>query len=340
MKQKESNNFIQISLMKKINWGIIGCGNVTEKKSGPAFSLVEDSALVAVMRRNGDKAKDYALRHNVPKWYSHADELINDSEVNAIYVATPPSSHEEYAMKAIQAGKPIYMEKPMSVDAASAKRMSNAAKNAGIKLSVAHYRRGHPYFNEIKRLISYDTIGEVRTIQLNFRKKLLSKDELNLPGNQWRVDPAISGGGIFHDLAPHQLDILYYFFGDASKANGIATNQLGFYPAPDVVAGSILYKNGIVFNGIWRFNVSEYEEKDLCEINGTNGTISFSFFNEQKIIINHKNQRKEISFTPPNHVQQPLIAKVVKYFLDEGTNPCSGEEGVVIMELIDAFTKK
>src|ERR1051326_4587202 len=106
--------------MKKIKWGIIGCGDVTEVKSGPAFNKVKSSELIAVMRRDAEKAKDYAGRHKVAKWYSDANDLINDPEVNAIYVATPPSSHEEYAMAAFAAGKPVYMEKPMSVNAASA----------------------------------------------------------------------------------------------------------------------------------------------------------------------------------------------------------------------------
>ena len=84
-----------------INWGIIGCGKVTELKSGPAFSKVEGSRLVAVMRRNAALAEDYAKRHNVPRFYSNADDLINDGEVNAVYVATPPGSHKEYAIKEI-----------------------------------------------------------------------------------------------------------------------------------------------------------------------------------------------------------------------------------------------
>ena len=100
--------------MEKIKWGIIGCGDVTEVKSGPAFNKVKNSGLVAVMRRDAEKAEDYARRHTVPKWYSDANKLIHDPEVNAIYIATPPSSHEEYTMAAFDAGKPVYVEKPMS----------------------------------------------------------------------------------------------------------------------------------------------------------------------------------------------------------------------------------
>jgi predicted dehydrogenase len=131
-----------------INWGIIGCGDVTEVKSGPAFNKVPGSSLVAVMRRYAAKAKDYAQRHGVPKWYADAQQLINDPAVNAIYVATPPSSHLQYTLAAIAAGKPVYVEKPMSTDAAAALQMAAAANTHNIKLTVAHYCRQQPFFKK------------------------------------------------------------------------------------------------------------------------------------------------------------------------------------------------
>jgi predicted dehydrogenase len=324
--------------MENIQWGIIGCGNVTEMKSGPAFNKVEDSSLVAVMRRNAAKAKDYALRHHVPNWYDDAKKLINDVNVNAIYIATPPSSHEQYTMEAIAAGKPVYVEKPMTLNFESAKRMMKAATENSVKLSIAHYRRAQPYFNKIKELIFENTIGKISVVQLEFSKKLLLKEELALTGNSWRVDPVISGGGLFHDLAPHQLDLMYYFFGPVTNANGISVNQAAMYKSDDVVAGNILFQSGVVFQGLWRFNSSEAGEKDVCKITGSKGEISFSFFDEQKIVISKNGDTQNISFTPPRHVQQPMIEKVVQYFLDKGPNPCSAEDGAEVMQLLDAFT--
>lgn len=325
--------------MKEIKWGIIGCGDVTEIKSGPAFNKVKNSSLIAVMRRNGEKAKDYANRHQVPKWYDDAVKLINDKDVNAIYIATPPSSHESYTLAALQAGKPVYVEKPMTVNFSSAIKMAHAAKEANIKLCVAHYRRAQPYFKTIKQLIDDKIIGEVRFANLNFYQKLLSKEELELPGNKWRVDAGVSGGGLFHDLAPHQLDLMYYFFGNVEQAKGIAVNQSRIYNADDFVTGNILFKNGMVFNGLWCFNVHKENEKDVCEIVGSEGIISFSIFNEQKIFLTKNLTTEIISFIPPQHVQQPMIEKVVDYFLDEGLNPCSAEDGVEVMRLMDIFTQ-
>lgn len=326
--------------MKKINWGIIGCGDVTEIKSGPAFSKVKNSSLVAVMRRNAEKAKDYARRHNVPKWYDDAMNLINDPDVNAVYIATPPSSHETYTLAALQAGKPVYVEKPMTVNFSSAVKMMNAVKETDVKLSIAHYRREQPFFKKIKQLLDDKIIGEIRIVQLNFYNKILSAAELKLPGYAWRVDAAVAGGGLFHDLAPHQLDLMYYFFGAVEKATGISVNQSHQYNADDVVSGNILFKNGIVFNGLWCFNVEPHNERDSCEIIGSEGSISFSVFGQQKLSIIKNNTTEIIPFKPLEHVQQPMIEKVVAYFLDEGPNPCSAEDGAEIMLLMDQFTGK
>jgi predicted dehydrogenase len=326
--------------MEKINWGIIGCGDVTEVKSGPAFNKVKNSSLVAVMRRDAEKAKDYARRHIVPKWYSDANTLINDPSVNAIYIATPPSSHEEYTMAALQAGKPVYVEKPMSVSFASATNMMNAASERNIKLSVAHYRREQPLFKKIKQLLADKAIGDIRFARLDYYRRSLSKEELSIPKSAWRVDSAIAGGGLFHDLAPHQLDLMNYFFGEVEKAFGFATNQAGLYNADDIVAGSILYKTGVLFNGMWCFNVAEDEAKDYCEIIGSEGKISFPIFEHKKITLTKNMKTEIISFEPLLHVQQPLIEKVVEYFLDKGPNPCSAQDGAKAMQLIDSFTGK
>jgi len=325
--------------MKKIKWGIIGCGDVTEVKSGPAFNKVKNSELVAVMRRDEEKVKDYALRHHVPKWYTSAEKLINDPDVNAIYIATPPSSHEEYTIAAFGAGKPVYVEKPMALDASSAHKMTRAAKEKNLKLSVAHYRNAQPLFHKIKQLLNEQAIGNILFVKSELYKQALSAQELENSRIAWRVDPRIAGGGLFHDLAPHQFGLMHYFFGEADKISGLSFNQGDLYEADDIVMGNILFKNGVLFNGIWCFNVSPEDEKDSCEIVGEKGIISFTFFNQREVTWKSGGKTKSFSFDILQHVQQPMIEKVVEYFLGEGPNPCSGEEGVAVMEMIDQFIK-
>lgn len=324
--------------MQKIKWGIIGCGDVTEKKSGPAFNKVPDSELVAVMRRNATKAEDYAKRHQVSKWYSNADELIHDPEVNAIYIATPPLQHEDYAIKAMAAGKPVYVEKPVSLSAASVKRMMQAAEKYQQKVSVAHYRRQQPVFLKVKELLEQKMVGEIRFAEL----KMLQPPKSNLIAaseENWRVNPAISGGGLFHDLAPHQLDLMVYFFGEVKEASGFALNQAALYKADDLVTGNIIFKNSIAFSGIWCFSTSENVREDVCTIVGSEGKISFPIFG-MEITINKNGQEEKLNFEPLQHVQQPMIGKVVQYFLGKESNPCSLEDALVSMEVMDRFTGK
>lgn len=322
--------------MSEIKWGIIGCGDVTEVKSGPAFNKAPNSSLVAVMRRNAAKAEDYAKRHQVAKWYSDADQLINDPEVNAIYIATPPLQHEEYTIKALAAGKPVYVEKPMALNSEAAKRMVAASHQYGVKLSVAHYRREQPLFLKIKTLLEEQVIGEVRFVALKMllpqKSDLIAHAEEN-----WRINPDIAGGGLFHDLAPHQLDLMLYYFGEIAKFSGIAINQTGQDQVDDLVTGNILFKNGVVFNGTWCFSVAEADQLDTCEIYGSKGKISFPMFGHQiKVLVDGTEER--LDFLPLAHVEQPMIEKVVAYFLNDGKNPCSGEEALKTMELLDGFT--
>jgi predicted dehydrogenase len=163
---------------------------------------------------------------------------------------------------------------------------------------------------------------------------LIAQTETN-----WRVDPVIAGGGLFHDLAPHQLDLMLYFFGKASEAGGISLNQAKMHKADDLVSGYIHFENGIVFNGVWCFSVSEAGECDTCEIIGSEGAIRFSIFKQQDLVVIRNGDKEVFQFDPIQHVQQPMIAGVVKYFLGEGPNPCSAEDGVETMRLMEAFTK-
>jgi predicted dehydrogenase len=323
--------------MEEIRWGIIGCGDVTEIKSGPAFNKVANSKLVAVMRRDGAKAADYAKRHHVPKWYDDASKLINDPEVNAIYIATPPLQHEAYTIEALNAGKPVYVEKPMTLDAAAAQRMTDAANKMTVKLSIAHYRRSQPMFLKVKELLANHTIGDIRLVQLKMLQPpnpaLIAKTEDN-----WRINPAISGGGLFHDLAPHQLDLMTYYFGAVKNAMGIATKQQQNTEVDDLVTGSILFENGVVFSGTWCFSVAPQDQADSCVIYGSKGHISFPMFGNTITITT--DQSEEYVFEALQHVQQPMIEKVVDYFLGRGQNPCSGEEALITMKLMDDFTGK
>ena len=317
-----------------VNWGIIGCGDVCEVKSGPAFNKVANSKLVAVMRRNLDKAKDFAQRHGVPKYYGDATELINDPEVNAIYIATPPSSHESYLEMALKVGKPVYVEKPVTINSASLERMIGMEKRYNGKVSVAHYRRGLPLFNKIKQLVNNGAIGKVKLIMLKTLQPTVSKIITQTEDN-WRINPEISGGGLFHDLSPHQLDIMYWMFGTPRQVFVQAANQGKLYNAPDLTMVQIAFANDTYFNGVWDFNIAETATHDSCEIIGDKGSIRFSFFRVSTIELVAGTGTEIFEMEYPVNIQQPHINNVVKFFRGEGANPCTLEDALVTMQVMD-----
>jgi predicted dehydrogenase len=321
--------------MKNITWGIIGCGEVTETRNGPAFNNVARSSLVAVMRRNGGKAEDYARRHGVGKWYTNAAELMDNEDINAIYIATPPSSHMDYAIEALNKGFDVYLEKPVTLNTEQAREIANVLKQHPTqKLTVAHYRRFLPLFLKVKEFIDNKLVGEIRTVQI---RTWQNKDHSN--ENDWYINPEISGGGYFHAVAPHQLDLMLYYFGAPAKYNGFSLNQNGSGKADDHVCGEILFKNNVVVNGSWCFTVAENQITDTCEIVGTKGKITFPFSSNY---IKWKTDEEEqtLIIDPPQYAQEPLIEKIVAYFNDEGPNPCPLDEAIVSMDIMDAFTKK
>ncbi len=211
--------------MKLLHWGFIGCGEVTEKKSGPAFSEIEGSEVVAVMSRQELKARSYAERHHVPRWYTSAQELIDDPEVNAIYIATPPSSHATYAIMAMKAGKPVYVEKPLAASYEDCARINRISEETGVPCFVAYYRRYLPYFQKVKDIIDQQVIGKTINVQVRFAVPPRELDYANADNLPWRLQPDIAGGGYFYDLAPHQLDLLQHIYGVIIEARGIRANR-------------------------------------------------------------------------------------------------------------------
>jgi predicted dehydrogenase len=327
--------------LDQVKWGIIGCGNVTEVKSGPAFNLVEGSELIAVMRRNGDLARDYAERHGVPKWYADADLLINDPDVNAIYIATPPDSHLAYTRKALEAGKPVYVEKPMARSAAECDEMNRISAQTGVPLYVAYYRRSLPYFLKIKELIETKAIGEVRSVHIQLHWQPYDEEVGVDTKPRWRVFPEMSGGGHFHDLASHQFDYLEYVFGPVRDARGFASNQAGLYPADDIVAASFAFESGVLGTGSWCYTVNKEQRVDNAWIIGSEGKISFHFFEKFDIVVETAKGTEHFHLPYPKHVQQPFIEQMVRE-LREGVKVCpsTGMSGARANLIMDWITKK
>jgi predicted dehydrogenase len=324
--------------MDTVRWGIIGVGDVTEVKSGPALQQADHSALVAVMRRSGDKAADYARRHGVPHWYDDADALVEDPEVDAVYIATPPDSHCDYALRVAAAGKPVYVEKPMARTAAECEAMIEACARAGVPLFVAYYRRAMPRFRTVRELLENGAIGAPRTVSVRLQRR--SADlalGLAPAGLPWRLRPEISGGGLFVDLGSHTLDLLDWLLGPVTYVSGVAANQGGHYDAEDVVAGVFEFSSGVRGVGLWLFDADE--PRDEVEITGTEGTLRFSTFGQEPIRLTGVHGDSLIDAPYPRLVQQPLIQTVVDELTGRGVCPSTGKSAARTSRVIDTLLR-
>jgi len=327
---------------EEVRWGIIGAGDVCEVKSGPAMNKIKHSKLVAVMRRNGAKAKDYAERHNVDKWYDDADKLIHDPDVNVIYIATPPGSHEEYTLKAAKAGKPVYVEKPMARTHKECLTMVEACQRANVPLFTAYYRRRLPNFLKIQSILKDGIIGDIRYVNI-LLNKTLQPDIVWASGHDdnWRIVPEISGGGYFFDLASHQLDIMDFLFGPIQNAQGVARNQANLYTAEDIVMGTFHFDGGIVGQGTWCFTTSKISDKEVTTIVGSKGQVSFPFFSDHSVTLEVEGKEKEVmKFDIPVNIQQPLIQSIVDELRGDGKCPSTGVSGARTNRVMEILSQK
>ena len=326
--------------MKEIGWGFIGCGEVTEKKSEPAFNEVPGSHVVAVMSRNAEKAESYAKRHNIKKWYTDPLALINDPEINAIYIATPPSSHATFAIMAMKAGKPVYIEKPLAASYEDCARINRISELTGVPCFVAYYRRYLPYFQKVKQVIQSGAIGTPANVQIRFSvppRDLDYKSNGSLP---WRLQPDIAGGGYFYDLAPHQLDLIQDIFGVITRAHGYCSNMAKLYKAEDTMSACFYFENGLPGSGSWCFVGHQSAKEDRIEVIGEKGMLSFSVYNYSPIQLVTSEGRSSIVVPNPPYVQLPIIRSVIEHLQGIGICECTSVSATPVNWVMDRILGK
>ncbi len=306
---------------RNIRWGIIGCGDVTEIKSGPPYYTIEGFELIAVMRRDEMKAKDYAKRHQVKRYYTNANDLINDTEVDAVYIATPPDSHKNYGLKVAKAGKICCIEKPLAPNFQDSLEIYEAFKKVNIPLFVAYYRRSLPRFQQIKIWLENKEIGEVRHINWHLSKP---ESEIDVSNEyNWRTDGLIAPGGYFDDLASHGIDLFVHLLGNIKEAKGISLNQQGLYSSKDAITACWVHENGITGSGSWNFGCNSIE--DRVEIYGSKGKIEFSIFDEAPVVLNSELKQNTMLIEHPKNVQYHHIKNMRDFFFENIAHPSTGE---------------
>lgn len=306
-----------------IRWGMIGCGDVTERKSGPAFSLAPGSVLQGVWSRRPEKAQDYANRHHIPQVFDSAAALILSPEIDAVYVATPPAAHLEYALLVARAGKPCCVEKPMANSHADALAMCEAFEAAGQPLFVAHYRRSMARFIGVMKMISQPEFGELRHIHWWLTRPAKPADQQN---KHWRIDPAQAPGGYFDDLASHGLDLFDMYAGPIEAASGLTTNQAGVTETPDAVTAHWKHASGVTGTGYWNFAANR--SNDMVTLVGSKARIVFSVFEDKspEMVEGEENIVEKAPVEQP--IQLPHVIAMNRHLRGKETHPSLGRDGL------------
>jgi len=321
--------------MTTIRWGMIGCGDVTERKSGPAYQQVEGFALHGVFNRTLAKAEDYAARHGLPRVFASAEAMIRDPEIDAVYIATPPDSHEDYALEVARAGKPCCIEKPMAPDHAACVRIRDAFAERDLQLFVAYYRRTLPRFRQVKAWLDEGAIGAVRHVHWTLTKPPSPAD---VEASNWRVDAAVAPGGYFDDLASHGLDLFGWLFGDFADVAGFAVNQQGRYSAADAVTGCWVHAGGVTGSGLWNFGAAERE--DRVEIIGSSGRILFSIFDDAPLRLLREGEAIDLVAEHPPVIQHFHVEAMRDHLAGRGQHPSTGESAAHTAWVMDRILSR
>lgn len=320
-----------------VRWGIIGCGSVCEVKSGPALYRARGSELSSVMRRNAALAADFARRHRVPRFTTDADEVINDPEVDIVYIATPPGEHLSYALRVAAANKPCYVEKPMARSGAECAIMNEAFRRAGKPLFVAYYRRALPRFLKVRELLASGVLGRVLAVSHVYQGRANPRAAAGAPAG-WREEVALSGGGLFVDLGSHVLDWLDFAFGPLLGVRGHAARrsdeEVARARAPeDTVVMSFGTETGVL--GTARYQFHTQAAVDRLEIVGTLGTLALSVFGEEPLELMLGGACEQIAVAHPAHVHQPLVQSIVQELGGRGRCVSTGESAERTSHVID-----
>ena len=320
--------------MKTIRWGMIGCGEVAEVKSGPGFYKARNSRLVAVMRRNGALAADFARRHGVARWHDDADAIIDADDIDAVYVATLTDTHRDYTLRCAAAGKAVYVEKPMALAYSHCVEMVERCAAHRVPLWVAFYRRALPRFLAVRELIEAGGIGDVRVVTVRQMQRAPTPGDLSAPALAWRADAA-RGGGLFFEGVGHALDILDFLLGPIADVRAFADNQAAAHATEDVVVASFRFASGVYGGATWCLASDQNDE--YVEVTGSRGALRFSVTRAAPIQITASGRMREMPIADPPHVQQPLIQSIVDELNGEGRCPSSGESALRTARVLDAL---
>ena len=316
----------------KLRFGIIGCGDIAANSFAPSLLKSGRAELTAVCRRDLDQAKMFAARFNAPAAYASAEELVQDENVDAVIVATPPKVHCEQTVLAARQGKHVICEKPMAMNADECRAMIGGCKQADVKLAVAYRRRLFPQVLKAKELIGQGRIGRVVCVRTHYSGWYDGRSETS-----WRLQPEIGGGGVLMDMAVHRLEVLLHFAGLPSEVSALAETVYHDWQVDDSCALVLKFSDGKigVHSTIW----TSPPRHDSAQIDGTKGRIlidPLEFFADH-IRLERPKGVERVPVTPLEapYFDLPMIDDFV-VAVQEGREPvCDGASGYWTQAVVD-----
>ncbi len=323
-------NVINKSGEQVIRWGIIGAGNVAEFKSGPALMQAPGSTVMAVMRRDPDKAHDFALRHNVPRWYTDVDALLADPEVDAVYIASPHHLHLAHVTRAAQAGKAILCEKPVGVSTAEAQAVVEVCRAASVSLTVAYYRRYWPIVQEMRRLLAEGAIGDV----VQARVQLVDYFQPD-PARAWLTEPEQAGGGALANAGSHWVDLIRYLLGEVVEVTAAGSEHFGGLKTEDTIGIQMrMVNHALVSLNVTLCSRAAVNEFDIA---GTDGRLFAGPLSDGRLTLERGNREPEVLHFPRSTAaHMELVTEVVRTLAAGEPSPVPGDEAVATWQIMAA----
>jgi len=316
--------------MKKLRWGLIGCGDISRKRVAPALNAMPECELVAVNRARAELAADFAAEFGARRWHRDWRDLLADDEIDAVYVATPVSLHAEQTVAAAEAGKHVLCEKPMAQDVAECDRMIDACRAHGVALGIAYYRHFYPVIQRAKELIASGGIGRPVIAGINAFERFNPA-----PGDDryWLLRKAQAGGGPMMDFGCHRIEVLINLLGPIIEVRSLMGRALYEREVEDTALALFSFSGGA--HGSLAVTHAAFESRDTLEIFCSNGSIHIPALNRGEMRIRTADGEKVEQLPPHGNIHQPLIEDFVAAII-EGRDPVvDGMKGREVQRLLE-----
>ena len=288
--------------MKTIRWGLIGCGDVARKRVAAALQETPGSQLVAVCQRDAAQLDVFADRFQVARRETDAAALMQDPEIDAVYLATPVAEHHPHTLAAAAAGKHVLVEKPMAIDVGQCDDMIAACREANVRLGVAYYRRFYPVLARIEQLLDEAAIGEPLAIAA-----VTATPMAMAPGEEgyWRAEAAASGGGALMDVGSHRIDAFPQLLGPIEEVKAFCATIDAPYQVEDTATLLFRFQNGVLGTLQCHFGC---QDPDEFTIQGTRGRLLVRPLNGGTLLIERDGEQTVEHHPPAENYCIPLVA--------------------------------